>query len=179
VWIGYDTPSSLGSAATGGGFAAPVFGRIMRQVYTDRAVPEWNMPDGVREYRVDPYTGLLLEDGCNPNGTYATFELFLRDHVPASDCPYRDWWGDFWNRVGGVFGDDDDDRGRRDRDASRRGGGSNDMDELRREQEREQRQREEAIRERERAIEEFMRERAERLRREARGRGNNRRGGNN
>jgi penicillin-binding protein 1A len=181
VWIGYDTPSSLGSAATGGGFAAPVFGRIMRQVYTGRAVPEWNMPEGVREYRVDPYTGLLLEDGCNPNGTYATFELFLRDHVPASDCPYRDWWGDFWNRVGGVFGDDDDDddRGRRDRDATRGGRGGNDSDELRREQERELRRREEAIRERERAIEEFMRERAERLRREARGRGNNRRGGNN
>jgi penicillin-binding protein 1A len=178
VWIGYDTPSSLGSAATGGGFAAPVFGRIMRQVYTDRAVPEWSKPDGVLEYRVDPYTGLVLEDGCNPNGTYATSELFLRDHVPATACPYRDWWGDFWNRVGGVFGERDDDDRRRSRDMNR-GRGSNDIDEIRREQERELRRREDQIRERERAIEEFMRQRAERLRQEARGRGNNRRRGNN
>jgi penicillin-binding protein 1A len=169
VWIGYDTPSPLGNAATGGGFAAPVFGRIMRQVYTDRAVPEWQMPDGVREYRIDPYTGYILEDGCNPSGTYATSELFLRDYVPATDCPRRDWWGDFWDRLGGAFGDRDDDR--------RRGG--NDNDDLRREQERESRRRAEETRERERAIEEFMRERSERLRRESRGRGNGNRRGNN
>ncbi|HEX2168229.1 MAG TPA: PBP1A family penicillin-binding protein, partial [Longimicrobiales bacterium] len=87
VWIGYDEPAPLGSAATGGGFAAPLFGRIMRQVYADRAVPEWRMPPGVVEYRVDPYTGLLLEEGCSPNGTYATSELFLAEYVPASHCP--------------------------------------------------------------------------------------------
>ena len=169
VWIGYDKPSSLGSAATGGGFAAPVFGRIMRQVYTDRAVPEWDQPADVLEYRVDPYTGLVLEDGCNPNGTYATSELFLREYVPASDCPYRDWWGDFWNRVGGIFGEDDD-----------RGRGNDGMDRRNADRERDIRRRdEEQARERDRAMEEFMRQRAERLRQEARGRrGNSRRGGN-
>jgi 1A family penicillin-binding protein len=169
VWIGYDRPSPLGSAATGGGFAAPVFGRVMRQVYTNRAVPEWDMPDGVLEYRVDPYTGLVLEDGCNPSGTYATSELFLREYVPASDCPYRDWWGDFWNRVGGVFGEQDDERG----------GRNDDMNRGRSDRERDIRRREEETRARERAIEEFMRQRTERLRQEARGRRNNsRRGGN-
>jgi 1A family penicillin-binding protein len=169
VWIGYDRPSTLGSAATGGGYAAPVFGRIMRQVYTGRAVPEWNMPDGVLEYRIDPYSGLVLEDGCNPNGSYATYELFLSEYVPASDCPYRDWWGDFWNRVGGIFGEDDDDRTR-----GRNGRGNDDVN-----REREvERRREEAMRVRERAIEEFMRERAVRLRDEARGRRNNNRRGN-
>jgi membrane carboxypeptidase/penicillin-binding protein len=40
VWIGYDRPSSLGSAATGGGFAAPVWGRIMRQLYSERPAPQ-------------------------------------------------------------------------------------------------------------------------------------------
>lgn len=170
VWIGYDKPSPLGGAATGGGYAAPVFGRIMRQVQTQRAVPEWQMPPGVVEHRVDPYTGLVLEDGCNPSGTYAASELFLQEYVPASDCPYRDWWGDFWNRVGGIFGEEDDRR--RDRD-------SDDMDRGRGNRDRDSRSREDAVRARERAIEEFMRERAERLRREARGRGNNRRGGNN
>ncbi|MGH7448145.1 MAG: penicillin-binding transpeptidase domain-containing protein, partial [Longimicrobiales bacterium] len=169
VWIGYDTPSPLGSAATGGGFAAPVFGRIMRQYYTGRAVPEWDMPAGVLEYRIDPYTGLVLQDGCQPNGTYAEPELFLRDHLPPVDCPYRDWWGDFWGRVGGIFGeDDDDDRPRRERDIDNRR-----ERELEREMGRESRRREDELRARERAMEEFLRERSERLRRETRGRGNN------
>ena len=131
------------------------------------------MPAGVLEYRVDPYSGLVLEDGCNPNGTYATTELFLEEYVPASDCPYRDWWGDFWDRVGGMFGgDDDDDRAR--------GRGNDDMDRMRGNRDRDIRRRQDEARAREREIEEFMRQRAERLRQEARGRRNNgRRGGNN
>jgi penicillin-binding protein 1A len=152
VWIGYDTPSPLGRAATGGGLAAPVLGRVLR------------------EYRIDPYTGLVLEDGCQPNGTYAANELFLQDHVPATDCPYRDWWGDFWDRVGGIFGGGDDD-GRPRRDMNRgRGNGNRDMS---RGRGNEEGAREEEARSRERAIEEFMRERAERLRNDARRRGNN------
>ena len=177
VWIGYDRPSPLGSAATGGGYAAPVLGRIMRQVYARRAVPEWQVPAGVIEHRVDPYTGLVLENGCQPNGTYATSELFLQEHVPASDCPYRDWWGDFWDRVGGIFGEDDDRR--RDREADRRRERNDDMDRGRDNRDRDMRRREDEARARERAIEEFMRERAERLRREARARGNNKGRGNN
>ncbi|HEX6308397.1 MAG TPA: PBP1A family penicillin-binding protein [Longimicrobiales bacterium] len=161
IWIGYDTPSPLGSSATGGGFAAPVFGRIMRQYYADREVPEWEMPAGVLEYRVDPYTGLVLEDGCRPNGYYETSELFLRDYVPETDCPYRDWWTDFWNRVGGVFGGRDD--------AARRG---RDLDEWQRQREERMREEERRVREREREIDEFMRERSRRLRQQGRGRGN-------
>jgi 1A family penicillin-binding protein len=45
VWIGYDRPSPLGAGATGGGFAAPVWGRIMREVYAERpAPPDWERP---------------------------------------------------------------------------------------------------------------------------------------
>lgn len=105
VWIGYDRPSPLGSAATGGGFAAPVWGRVMRQVYTERPLPnEWHTPAGVLARRIDPYTGLVLQDGCQPRHAGAATEIFLAQHVPASACPYRDFWSDFWNRVGGVFG---------------------------------------------------------------------------
>src|SRR5690606_3789000 len=134
--------------------AAPVFGKVMRAVYDDRAVPEWRKPPDVLEYRVDPYTGYVLQDGCQPNGTYATTELFLSDHLPQTDCPYRDWWGDFWDRIGGVFGGD-------------RNRGNDRVDDRRAEQER--------ARAREREIEEFMRERSQRLRERererARGRG--------
>jgi 1A family penicillin-binding protein len=105
VWIGYDRPTPLGSAATGGGFAAPVWGRIMRQVYADRPVPaEWAPPAGVLQYRVDPQTGLVLQDGCEPYGSAARSEIFVAGSVPRTTCPYRDFWGDFWGRVGGAFG---------------------------------------------------------------------------
>jgi 1A family penicillin-binding protein len=105
VWIGYDRPSSLGGAATGGGFAAPVWGRIMRQLYSKRPAPQaWRVPAGVLERRVDTYTGLVLQDGCYPGGSGESTEIFLAQHVPASTCPQRDFWSDFWGRVGGVFG---------------------------------------------------------------------------
>jgi 1A family penicillin-binding protein len=159
VWIGYDTPSPLGSAATGGGFAAPVFGRVMRQVYAKRNGPtEWPVPQEIIERRVDPFTGYILADGCMPNGGTATSELFVENNLPETACPYRDWWGEFWNRVGGIFGGGGDDRG----------GPQRAEEEARRQAE----QARDQARKREREMEEFMRKRSEELRRRGRGGGN-------
>jgi penicillin-binding protein 1A len=117
VWIGYDQPSTLGSAATGGGYAAPVWGRLMRTFYAERrAAPVWQIPANVTQRRIDPYTGYVLEDGCQPRYGDAASELFVRGSLPASACPYRDWWGDLWDRIGGVFGGGRD----RDRDGAQR-----------------------------------------------------------
>jgi 1A family penicillin-binding protein len=102
VWIGYDRPTSLGSGATGGGFAAPVWGRIMRQVYADRpAPPAWQAPTGVVARRIDPWSGLVLGEGCHPHSGGATTEIFLARSVPATVCPYRSFWTDLWSRMGG------------------------------------------------------------------------------
>jgi 1A family penicillin-binding protein len=102
VWIGYDRPTSLGRGATGGGFAAPVWGRIMRQVYADRpAPPEWQAPPGVVARRIDPWSGLVLGEGCHPRSGGATTEIFLARYVPETVCPYRSFWTDLWNRMGG------------------------------------------------------------------------------
>jgi 1A family penicillin-binding protein len=102
VWIGYDRPSSLGSGATGGGFAAPVWGRIMRQLQAERPGPtEWPRPPGVVSRRIDPGTGLVLADGCAPRYGLATTEIFLERAVPTTVCPYRDYWRELWDRVGG------------------------------------------------------------------------------
>lgn len=117
VWIGYDRPTPLGRAATGGGFAAPVWGRVMRQVYAERpAPPAWRPPQDVVERRIDPGTGLVLQDGCEPSGGGARTEIFVAGSVPATACPHRDFWSDFWNRVGGVFGGRNRDQARSDRD---------------------------------------------------------------
>ncbi|MEX1183608.1 MAG: PBP1A family penicillin-binding protein [Gemmatimonadota bacterium] len=150
VWIGYDTPSSMGSAATGGGFAAPVFGRVMRQLYTSRKTPpEWQVPDGVLRFDIDPYTGLVLQAGCLPRSSRAESELFIEEHLPPAACPYRDYWGGFWDRLGDVFrreGTIEDERGRGRDEVRGRGRGQD--------------------RGRDREMEEFLRERSERLRRE-------------
>jgi penicillin-binding protein 1A len=102
VWIGYDQPSSLGSGASGGGFAAPVWGRVMRRTYAVRpAPPVWKAPQGLAERVIDEETGLVLQEGCKPrNGRVAT-ELFLAEYVPAVVCPSRSFWGGLWSRIRG------------------------------------------------------------------------------
>jgi 1A family penicillin-binding protein len=103
IWIGYDRPSPLGSAATGGGFAAPVWGRIMRTVYADRPMPQpWQRPDSVLVRRIDPQSGYVLADGCYPSYGGEATELFLLGHEPGYVCPYRGGWlADIWGRVTG------------------------------------------------------------------------------
>jgi membrane carboxypeptidase/penicillin-binding protein len=115
VWIGYDRPAPLGAAATGGGLAAPVWGRIMRQVYAGRPQPEaWRLPPGIERHTVDPGSGLLLQAGCEPREGAATTEIFLAGALPATVCPYRDLWRDFWDRLRGLGRDArvESDRGR-------------------------------------------------------------------
>jgi 1A family penicillin-binding protein len=178
VWIGYDQPSPLGGAATGGGFAAPVWGRIMRQVYAQRPAPRaWQAPANVVEYRIDPYTGLVLQDGCEPRGMAAGSEIFIAGAVPATACPYRDFWSDFWNRIGGVFG------GNRGPDRRGRNDGAIGGHDPRTENERRGQRQDAVVPDRQREVEEFLRRRSEELRRRQqtppnRGSGNNRgRGG--
>ncbi|HSJ16427.1 MAG TPA: PBP1A family penicillin-binding protein [Longimicrobiales bacterium] len=177
IWIGYDEPSALGSAATGGGLAAPVWGRMMRAVERERgAGGEWRMPSGVRLRTIDPNSGLLLAEGCQPEWGSPANELFIAGNEPATACPYRDWWSDLWGRIGGVLGGGrteprngdvlgaDPLPGRRDREA--------DIEDFRRRR-REQLERDRLERsgqeeaDRSRQMEEFLRQRSEALRERA------------
>jgi penicillin-binding protein 1A len=101
VWIGYDKPTPLGSAATGGGFAAPVWGRIMRQVYAEQEVDGWAPPEGLVRARVDTSTGYVLQDGCYTRGFGESSEIFLAESMPPTVCPYRDFWTNLWRRITG------------------------------------------------------------------------------
>jgi penicillin-binding protein 1A len=127
IWIGYDTPSPISTAATGGGLAAPVWGRIMRRIYSERPTPPaWSAPAGVVERSIDPMTGLVLEEGCLPEYGEARGEVFLVDHIPESSCPSRgDWFSDFFNDIGqrieGIFSrPDPDDQVREQQEQARR-----------------------------------------------------------
>jgi penicillin-binding protein 1A len=88
VWIGFDRPQPVLADATGGTLAAPVWGDMMRTIRRGRPAPEtWSRPPDVVERRVDPASGLVLADGCDPLTGESTPELFLRSDLPATVCP--------------------------------------------------------------------------------------------
>jgi penicillin-binding protein 1A len=178
VWIGYDTPSPLGSAATGGLIAAPVWGRIMRRYYARRELPrEWAVPDGVVSREIDPSTGTVLEDGCSPEYGEPRREVFLADHVPEAGCPSQNWFDNlidnFGDRLRGILGrpvtpvrpDTIDQNGG--------GGQENDARKARREAQR----LEDAAQRRQDEMEKFLKERSKQIEKAARAAAKGRKGG--
>lgn len=104
VWFGMDRPQPIfrigaGRQATGGGLAAPVWGRFMRQVYYGvpagpdgvpaiepaRPVPgPWHTPAGLKTAMVDRRTGLLASRWCPAEDQY--LELFIPGTEPTRFC---------------------------------------------------------------------------------------------
>ncbi|HUG40565.1 MAG TPA: PBP1A family penicillin-binding protein [Longimicrobiales bacterium] len=104
IWIGFDELKPLTSRATGGGIAAPVWGRIMARAFDDPETPHWgDAPADVLALRVDPETGLALESGCYPWRAQARRELFLAGMEPPEVCP-RDRRDDWMGRLAGWMG---------------------------------------------------------------------------
>lgn len=64
VWIGYDQPRSLGSRATGGTLALPVWTRYMQTAVADRPVAEPVMPPGLALFRDDFVYAEYLAGAC-------------------------------------------------------------------------------------------------------------------
>ena len=170
VWIGYDRPSPISSAATGGGLAAPVWGRMMARIQANRDIPApWKRPERVIEAYIDPESGMLLADGCRSRWGYAEREIFLRDHMPAAHCPQpRRWYDNIWGAISGLFSAED----RRELDEARREI-ARELDRAGREERRSsrdddandrRRQREEEVRALERQMEEIAREREQIIR---------------
>ena len=90
VWIGFDQPRPIMSQATGGRLAAPVWARMMTRYYSGRPRSSpWRPPPDVFEASVDPATGLVLAEGCQPQSGPAYREYFLRGMSPSSVCPSR------------------------------------------------------------------------------------------
>jgi penicillin-binding protein 1A len=97
VWFGFDRPRRIMSNAAGGRFAAPVWGRFMRQLYAgDEPLLEtpapWAWPPGIVAISVDAETGRLANEWCAGS---AVTEYFMAGTEPTEACsPYR----------GGLFG---------------------------------------------------------------------------
>ncbi len=79
VYVGYDTPDSLGEDQTGGHVAAPIFRDFMLAALANVPPTDFRIPPGLRLYRVDPATGLP----ATGNGP-AIYEAYKPGTAPGS-----------------------------------------------------------------------------------------------
>lgn len=89
VWFGFDRPATIVPRATGGGYAAPVWGDFMNSVYIGetalRPIPEpWEIPPGVTAREIDPTSGRLAADWCMTETVYT--EYFIPGTEPTEAC---------------------------------------------------------------------------------------------
>ena len=74
VWVGFDTPRTLGEGEAGGSVAAPIFTEFMEAALEDKAGLPFRIPPGVRLVRIDartgelpgPGTGVIIDEAFRP-----------------------------------------------------------------------------------------------------------------
>lgn len=89
VWLGYDMPGKIIVNAAGGVYAAPIWGRFMRQLYygeePELEIPEpWQFPELITARSIDRETGTLASSWCAPENSYV--EFFLPGTEPTELC---------------------------------------------------------------------------------------------
>ncbi|HUR91597.1 MAG TPA: PBP1A family penicillin-binding protein [Gemmatimonadaceae bacterium] len=81
VWYGFDRPTPISGAAAGGSLAAPAWGRMVANLYRNRASgQEWTPPPGVISGAAERGTGLLATDLTPPDRRY--MEYFVEGTEP-------------------------------------------------------------------------------------------------
>jgi len=63
VFVGFDSPRSMGRGEEGSSVAVPIFRDFMREALKDENTTPFRIPEGVRLVRVDPLTGQLATAG--------------------------------------------------------------------------------------------------------------------
>jgi penicillin-binding protein 1A len=87
-WFGYDTPRSLGSAASGARMAAPAWVRFYRDGWRERG-RDWDVPEGLVSAVIDPETGALAGEYC----PLAAREWFRVGTEPRQRCEEHEYPG--------------------------------------------------------------------------------------
>jgi penicillin-binding protein 1A len=94
VWLGLDQPRTITSGATGGGFAVPVWARVVRKYYEDREPPTpWERPDNVVTRHISSWTGKVVAEDC-PYIARSYTDYFVRSAAPEPGCDPPDIWSD-------------------------------------------------------------------------------------
>ncbi|MFT6558700.1 penicillin-binding protein 1A [Sneathiella sp.] len=63
IYIGFDTPKTLGPKEGGGGVASPVFRDFMQEALKDKSAIPFRVPEGIRLVRVNQTTGMPATAG--------------------------------------------------------------------------------------------------------------------
>ena len=86
VWLGFDRPQRILAGASGGGLAAPVWGRVLADHYTRHPAPaRWAPPLDVVPVQIDRHSGKLATESCP--GEQVTTDYFLVGTEPTESCP--------------------------------------------------------------------------------------------
>ncbi|AQS41634.1 MAG: 1A family penicillin-binding protein [Candidatus Tokpelaia hoelldobleri] len=81
VFIGYDTPRSLGYGGTGSALAAPIFGEFMEHAMKGRPKAGFKVPAGMSQVAINRKTGMHAE----PGDTNVIIEAFRPGTGPADE----------------------------------------------------------------------------------------------
>ena len=105
VWVGFDTPESLGDGEAGGSVAAPIFTEFMQVALEDTPALPFRIPPGVRLVEIDADTGQLPTAAS----TDVLLEAFQPDNAPGFDFGNEDGFGEIFrsggnDEFGRVFG---------------------------------------------------------------------------
>lgn len=95
VWIGYDNATggkALGEKVTGGTYPAKILSRVFGAIYDEKPAPDFTMPSGVREYRIDSHTldlehVAVLANALTPEGESYS-EVFVVGTEPGMLTSY-------------------------------------------------------------------------------------------
>jgi penicillin-binding protein 1A len=86
VFVGFDTPKSLGPNETGSSVAVPIFRDVAGDALKDKPAIPFRIPPGVRLVRVNPATGMLARGGERD----AIWEAFKPGSEPTVAGPVLD-----------------------------------------------------------------------------------------
>jgi penicillin-binding protein 1A len=105
VWLGFDRPQRILANASGGGLAAPVWGKALASYYEHHGAPTaWTPPADLLTANIDRYTGKLATGGCP--GEDVRTEYFIPGTEPVEHCPiHPDDFGGWVDRTLRGIGD--------------------------------------------------------------------------
>ncbi|MGX5733417.1 penicillin-binding protein 1A [Bosea thiooxidans] len=97
VYMGFDKPKSLGTSATAGQYAAPIFRDFMTVALKEKPATPFRVPAGIKLIRVDPKSGMraggeggILEafkPGTAPPDTYSVIGASADGGTPYGTAP--------------------------------------------------------------------------------------------
>jgi penicillin-binding protein 1A len=83
VWVGYDTPKSLGHGETGGRAALPIWKDFAEAEFDGQPIEGFTVPDGIDFVQIDADTGLLP----GSNSQHVMTESFIEGTAPSTTTP--------------------------------------------------------------------------------------------